>query len=133
MSKGTRDLCNDYLKKIRYYCDVHVSEIKEINTPNISLNKEKETQLIQSLIPKNSKVYLCSLQGKQYTSEEFSSLFNEDNITLVIGGSNGVLEDRFVNKISFSKMTLPHQLFRIVLFEQLFRAFNIKNGGKYHK
>ncbi|CRH56988.1 Ribosomal RNA large subunit methyltransferase H [Chlamydia trachomatis] len=67
------------------------------------------------------------------TSEEFSDLFIEDNLTFIVGGSNGVDESKFNNKISFSKMTFPHQMFRLMLIEQIYRGLAIKKNIKYHK
>ena len=64
---------------------------------------------------------------------DFATKFDEDNLTFVIGGSHGTNENNFDKKISFSKMTFPHQMFRVILVEQIFRALSIKNGMKYHK
>lgn len=128
-----KTLFESYKSKIEFYSQVNVIEIKEVNHPNVEVQQEKETQLILEAIPKNSKVFLCSLQGKEYSSNKFSEIFNEDNITFVIGGSHGVKEENFQNKIKFSNMTFPHQLFRVMLIEQIFRGFSIINNSKYHK
>ncbi|AAT27641.1 23S rRNA (pseudouridine(1915)-N(3))-methyltransferase RlmH [[Mycoplasma] mobile] len=133
LEKEYLNLYLSYLKKISFFATINLIEIKEINEKNIDLKKQKETELIIEKIPKNSKVYLCSLQGQEKTSEDFSLLFNEDNLTFVIGGSNGVDESTFLHKISFSKNTFPHQLFRILLVEQIYRSFTILKGIKYHK
>lgn len=128
-----KTLFDSYQKKISFYATLNVTELKEINEDNIELQKKKETELILEAIPKNSTVFLCSLDGRQYSSVDFSKFFDEDNITFVIGGSHGVDETKFSNKINFSKMTFPHQLFRVMLIEQIYRGLAIKNGSKYHK
>ena len=91
---------------------------------------------------KNSYVISLDLKGKQYSSEDFSkklediSLFINSNITFIIGGSLG-LSDEVLEKsnelICFSKMTFPHQLIRVFLLEQIFRAFKIQNNETYHR
>ncbi len=134
LGKEWKTLYKDYFKKLGFYAHVRLSEVRPVNDRNIEVVKQKETMIIQSLIPKNSRVVLCSLKGKQYSSEEFSEKFTEtDNITFIIGGSYGVDESQFSEKLNFSPMTFPHQMFRVMLVEQLFRAFSIKSGSKYHK
>lgn len=133
LTKQYLDLYNSYAKKIQPFCSINLIEIKEQNIDNIELKKEKETKLILEKIPKNSKVYYLSIHGKKLDSVQFSNLLVEDNITFIIGGSNGVNEERFENKISFSDLTFPHQLFRILLVEQIYRGFSIKENMKYHK
>ncbi len=133
LTKQYLDLYNSYIKKIQPFCSINLIEIKEQNIDNIELKKEKETKLILEKIPKNSKVYYLSIYGKKLDSVQFSNLLVEDNITFIIGGSNGVNEEHFENKISFSDLTFPHQLFRILLAEQIYRGFSIKENMKYHK
>lgn len=133
LTKQYLDLYNSYIKKIQPFCSINLIEIKEQNIDNIELKKEKETKLILEKIPKNSKVYYLSIHGKKLDSIQFSNLLVEDNITFIIGGSNGVNEEHFENKISFSDLTFPHQLFRILLVEQIYRGFSIKENMKYHK
>ncbi|MBN4089459.1 23S rRNA (pseudouridine(1915)-N(3))-methyltransferase RlmH [Mycoplasma enhydrae] len=133
LSIELKKIYEQYTKKIYFLANLNLVEIKEVVHNNIELKKAKETELILSKIPKNSKVFYLSLQGNQMNSEEFSDLFVEDNITFIIGGSNGLQEDKFLNKISFSKMTFPHQLFRIMLVEQIYRGLSIKKNIKYHK
>lgn len=133
LTKQYLDLYNSYAKKIQPFCSINLIEIKEQNIDNIELKKEKETKLILEKIPKNSKVYYLSIHGKKLDSVQFSNLLVEDNITFIIGGSNGVNEEHFENKISFSDLTFPHQLFRILLAEQIYRGFSIKENMKYHK
>lgn len=78
-------------------------------------------------------LYIYHCMAKKMDSIEFSKMLDVDNLTFIIGGSNGVDETYFLNKISFSDLTFPHKLFRIMLVEQIFRGFAIKNNIKYHK
>ncbi|TDV23302.1 23S rRNA (pseudouridine1915-N3)-methyltransferase [Mycoplasmopsis mustelae] len=134
LSKEYQVLYNSYLKKINFFAKVNLIEIKEQKMPNIDLKIKKETELILTKIPKNSKVFYLSTKAQQYNSIEFGELFvNIDNVTFIIGGSNGVDESFFENKINFSKLTFPHELFRIMLIEQIYRAFTIKHNITYHK
>ena len=133
LNKEYQNLYDSYLKKISFFASINLVQIKEIKNTNIDLKIEKETKLILKKIPKNSKVYYLSLSGKKVNSIQFSNLIDEDNITFIIGGSNGVDERYFINKISFSDLTFPHQLFRVMLVEQIYRSFTIKNNIEYHK
>ncbi|VEU59659.1 23S rRNA (pseudouridine(1915)-N(3))-methyltransferase RlmH [Mesomycoplasma neurolyticum] len=128
-----REIFDNFYKKITFIAELKITQIKEINDKNIDIKIKKETKLILEKIPKNSLVFLCSLNGVQYDSESFSHFFDNSNLTFVIGGSNGVDEKYFDKKISFSKMTFPHQLFRIMLIEQIYRSLTIKKNIKYHK
>ncbi|UUM20079.1 MULTISPECIES: 23S rRNA (pseudouridine(1915)-N(3))-methyltransferase RlmH [unclassified Mycoplasma] len=134
LSKEFQSLYNDYVKKISFFAKINLIQIKEQKLDNINQKIKKETELILEKIPKNSQVIYLSLQGEQVSSEEFGDYFlDTDNITFVIGGSNGVKEEKFKNKICFSKMTFPHQLFRVMLVEQIYRSFTIRHNIKYHK
>jgi 23S rRNA (pseudouridine1915-N3)-methyltransferase len=133
LSKEYQTLFNKYKKRTNIYCDINIVEIKENKNKNINIKKTNETMAIIKKIPKGSKVICCSLNGKIKSSKEFTKIFNEDNVTFIIGGSNGICEKQFKEKISFSKMTFPHQMFRIMLMEQIYRSFSIKNNLKYHK
>ncbi len=133
LQKEFKSLFEDYAKKIGFYASLNVIELKEVNHKNIATQIEKETKLILDATQKNSKVILCSLKGKEYSSEKFSSFIDEDNLTFVVGGSHGVDESKFSTKIKFSNMTFPHQMFRVMLIEQIFRGLSIKHNSKYHK
>ena len=103
--------------------------------------KEKESNNIINHLPKDTYIICLDLTGKEYSSENFSSKLENlsqitSNITFVIGGSLGIhknLLNKANEKICFSKMTFPHQLIRIFLLEQIFRAFKISNGETYHR
>lgn len=133
LSKEYKTLFDDYKKKAEFYSNINLIEIKDQRDENIEVQKRKETEAILAAVPKGSRVIYCSTKGKQKTSPEFSEMFHQDNITFVIGGSYGVDETRFNETINFSKMTFPHQMFRVMLMEQIFRGLSILNNSKYHK
>ena len=124
----------DYLKRLSKYTKLEIIELLDDN-----LIKEKE-RIINSIKPKDNLI-LLDIGGTLKTSEEFSKLINDEltmksNITFIIGSSNGVDEEikQLCNKkISMSKLTFPHQLFRIMLLEQIYRSFKIINNETYHK
>lgn len=137
----------EYSKRLSKYCKLSFFEIDDEQIPSnlntkISENiKEIEGNKILAHI-KNSYVISLDLNGKQYSSEEFSAkleniaLLNNSNITFIIGGSLGLSKEVIQNSnelICFSKMTFPHQLIRVFLLEQLFRAFKIQNNETYHR
>lgn len=145
--KYLKDAVYEYSKRLSKYCVLNIIELPDEKIPDNNSEKldyeikTKECVKISNHIRKDSYVIALDLTGKQYTSEEFSkniddiSLINS-NITIVIGGSLGMTNE-FLNtvneKICFSKMTFPHQLIRVFLLEQLFRAFKISNNETYHK
>jgi len=135
----------EYSKRLSRFCKLEIIEVKEENfTDNpskseIELIKEKEAENILKKI--DGKVYLTYIGGKKYSSESFSkkissSVDKGENLTFVIGGSYGVSQ-KVVNcaseLVSFSDMTFPHTLFRVMLLEQIYRAFKIKENSRYHK
>ncbi|WP_061310033.1 23S rRNA (pseudouridine(1915)-N(3))-methyltransferase RlmH [Clostridium botulinum] len=139
---------DEYSKRLSKYCKLNIIEVADEKTPdNASLKeeniiKEKEGNLILKHIKDNSFVIALDLKGKSITSEEFSDLIENFRLTgnstiaFVIGGSLGLSEQvlsRANYKLSFSKMTFPHQLFRVMLLEQVYRAFRILCGEPYHK
>lgn len=138
--KFSQDAEKEYLKRLSKFCKLNVIELKEQNKlSNITLIKEKEgEEIIKNLSSYN---ILCDLVGENLSSEEFANRLEKlalknSKITFVIGGSYGVSEkvkNACQMKISFSKMTFPHNLFRIMLLEQIYRAFTILNGINYHK
>ena len=141
-----KDAINEYSKRLSKYCNLNIIELPDEKLPTTNSEKlfyeikSKECERIASHIKKDSYVIALDLTGKQYSSEEFSkkidniSLTN-NNISIIIGGSLGMTSE-FLNtlneKICFSKMTFPHQLIRVFLLEQLFRAFKISNNETYH-
>ena len=142
-----KDAISEYSKRLSKYCKLNIIEINDEPIPNnlndtISENiKKLEGSKIISYL-KNSYVISLDLKGKQYSSEEFSAkldnilLNNNSNISFVIGGSLGLSNEVISNSnelVCFSKMTFPHQLIRLFLLEQLFRAFKISNNETYHR
>ena len=134
------DACNEYKKRLSRFCEINVVEVKEYtNLDSIDQTKQAEGQEIL----KNVKGYvvLCDVKGKSLSSENFADKIKDlsqqtSEITFVIGGSNGVSQDvknRADYLLSVSAMTFPHRLFRVMLLEQIYRAFTINNNVKYHK
>ncbi|MEA4115297.1 23S rRNA (pseudouridine(1915)-N(3))-methyltransferase RlmH [Mycoplasma sp. 744] len=137
LSEQFKSLAYHYEKNINIFSKLELIEIKEQSQiKNVEEKKFRETNLILQHINQNSQTYLLSLNGKSIDSLEFSNLIKlNHNLTFIIGGSDGVNEKILNNfsKISFSKLTFPHQLFRIMLSEQIYRSFMIINNKKYHK
>ena len=143
-----RAAVDEYNKRLSKYCNLNIIELPDEKIPNNAsakdkeLVKDKEAQNILNNLKKDNYIICLDLKGKQYSSEEFSkkieniSINYNSSITFIIGGSLGISQkilDIANESISFSKMTFPHQLFRIILLEQIFRAFKISNNESYHK
>ena len=145
--KYLKDAILEYSKRLSKYCKLDIIELQDEKIPdklNSSLENEiknKECINILNHLPKDSFNIALDLRGKEFTSEDFSkkldSLSMENShICFIIGGSLGLtkdLLDRCNLKICFSKMTFPHQLIRVFLLEQIFRAFKISHGETYHR
>ena len=142
-----KNAIDEYSKRLSKYCKLNIIELQDekipdkINDKIINEIKQKECNSIMSHIKKDSYVIALDLTGKQFTSEEFSKKLDNlsmetSNITFIIGGSLGLtneLLNECQEKICFSKMTFPHQLIRVFLLEQTFRAFKISNNETYHR
>ena len=132
----------EYTKRLKRFCDFNVFEAEEENLKdgNNSVVCEKEGK---NLIPYlKGKVYCFAIEGEKFSSEKFAREIRscadsgQGVVTFVIGGSYGLSEEvkKKANKlISFSDMTFPHTLFRLIATEQIYRAFCIINGTPYHK
>lgn len=146
--KYLKDAIAEYSKRLTRYCKLEVVELPDEKTSENASPKEeemvkdKEGKNILQKIKDNEYVIALDLKGKHITSEEFAEFISEKavmgqpNITFVIGGSLGIAQEvlaRADYKLCFSKMTFPHQLFRVMLLEQVYRAFRIINGEPYHK
>ena len=142
-----KDAISEYSKRLSKYCKLIITELPDEKIPdklnnNLSNDiKYKECNNIIKHLKKDSYIIALDLKGTQYTSEDFSlkieniSMTNS-SITFIIGGSLGLNEDilkKCNEKICFSKMTFPHQLIRVFLLEQIYRAFKISNNESYHK
>lgn len=139
--KFFKDACGEYIKRISRFGKVKIFEVDECHTCG-NQDKEKEGVLILKKInPSSLKIALC-VEGKKQSSEELARLVKDagvngkSEITFIIGGSEGLSEEvKSIAdvRLSFSDMTFPHQLMRVILFEQVYRAFKINAGEKYHK
>lgn len=139
---------DEYTKRLGAYCKIELIEVPDEKAPEklseaeMLQVKEKEGERILAKIPENAYVFALAIEGKQRTSEEFSKeieklgIQGKSNLVFVIGGSLGLSQavmKRSNTPISFGKMTLPHQLMRLVLVEQVYRGFRIMKGEPYHK
>lgn len=139
--KYLKDAISDYSKRLTKYTKLEIIELKEIVTDDLNKNLQQEEILILKNIGPKDYVVLLDIKGTQLTSEELSEKINSafiynSNITFIIGSSNGVTDDirkKVDLRLSFSKMTFPHQLFRVMLLEQIYRSFKINNNESYHK
>lgn len=136
-----KEAIEEYKKRISKYSNIEIVELKDegLLEPERCKNIEGE-KILKHINPKDYIITL-EIEGKQLTSEEFAdkidkTLIENSNITFIIGGSYGISDNikALSNyKLSFSKMTFPHQLFRVILLEQIYRAFKINNNESYHK
>ena len=141
------DAIDEYSKRLSKYCKLNIVELPDEKIPEkINTNiendiKSKECTNMINHIKKDSYIICLDLNGKEFSSEQFSKKIEDismesSQITFVIGGSLGLNQEILSlanQKICFSKMTFPHQLIRVFLLEQIFRAFKISNGETYHR
>lgn len=138
----------EYAKRLSRYCKLEIIELPDEKTPDHASErleeqiKQKEGERILKSIKEGSYVIALAIEGKQLDSVELSdkikklSIDGNSHITFLIGGSLGLSKEvlaRADEKLSFSKMTFPHQLMRVILLEQIYRAYRIINGEPYHK
>jgi 23S rRNA (pseudouridine1915-N3)-methyltransferase len=143
-----KDAITEYSKRLSRYCKLEIIEVTDEKTPDNASEKEelqikeKEGAAILRLLKDNMHVIALDLKGKMLSSEELSKyvencgIQGESNIAFIIGGSLGLSAEvlkRADFSISFSKMTFPHQLMRVILLEQLYRGYRIMSGEPYHK
>ena len=140
-----RDACAEYTKRLGAYGKVEIREVADIDPARaggVKASRSREGEEILSAIPERSHVILLAIDGKQRSSEAFSEHLDElalrgkSDLTFVIGGSDGVSPDvrsRADEMFSFGPITLPHNLARVVLLEQVYRACKISRGEPYHK
>lgn len=144
-----RDACAEYQKRLQAFCKLNIVELNESRLPDSPSEKEIKTALsnegkaMMSLLSGNScyNITMC-IEGKQLSSVKFAeklekiSVDGKSTVNIVIGSSFGIADEIKAMsdfKLSMSEMTFPHQLARVMLLEQLYRAFQINSGGKYHK
>lgn len=143
-----REAVFEYRKRLSRYCSLEIREAEDERTSEGMSDTEieqilkKEGERIAKLLPENAYLVTLEIAGKSYTSEAFAQeieglgVRGQSHIVFVIGGSLGLhntIKKRADLAVSFSKMTFPHQMMRVVLLEQLYRAFRIINGEPYHK
>ena len=142
-----RDACAEYMKRMKRFGPIEVKEISdqpEPDKPSEVLNqrvKDAEGKEILAQIKPTDRVVALCINGKNYDSEGFAEKIAQwtgdgRRLVLVIGGSLGLSDDvmkRADEKLSFSKMTFPHQLMRVILLEQIYRGFKINANERYHK
>ena len=131
----------DYQKRLEKYTKLKVIELKDEKdeNPKIALKKEKES--LKKILKPQDNIIILDIKGQNFNSQDFANYINKElvynnNITFVIGSSNGLDEEikkLTSKKISFSPLTFPHGLFRLILLEQLYRSFKILNNESYHK
>ncbi len=139
---------DEFKKRLSKYCKLDVIELDDEKAPeNLSdkemlMIKDKEGKKILSKVKANSYAIALAIDGKNLSSEELADTMSKlavrgnSHITFIIGGSLGLSDEvlsRADYKLSFSKMTFPHQLMRLILLEQVYRAYRINNGEPYHK
>lgn len=142
------DAVNEYMKRLSAYCSIKIDELKEARLPDNASPAEEEAvreaegKEILKHISKDDYVITLEIKGNAVTSEQLADkvkalgLDGRSNIVFVIGGSLGLsaaVSQRSDYKLSFSKMTFPHQMMRVILLEQVYRAFKINRNEKYHK
>ena len=146
--KFYRDAIAEYEKRLSRYCKLEIIEVADEKTPDNASElverqiKEKEAERMEKHIKEGAFVCALAIDGKQLDSVELSEKIESlgtggtSHIIFIIGGSLGmseVLLKRADMKLSFSKMTFPHQLMRVILLEQVYRAYRIMNHEPYHK
>ena len=133
------DAIKEYSKRISKYTKLEIIEVADEALESVAMKKEGER--ILSKIKDNDYVVTLEIEGNSLSSLEFAKKidnnFNSNkNLTFVIGGSYGLdesVKSRSDYKLSFSKFTFPHQLFRVILLEQIYRAYKINHNENYHK
>ena len=139
--KYLKDAIEEYKKRLSKYTNLEIIELKDEGLVEEEKAKKIEAEKIEKYLNEKDYIITLEIEGKEYTSEEFAERIRNiqienSNITFIIGGSYG-LADTIKQKanmhLSFSKMTFPHQLFRVILLEQIYRAFKINNNESYHK
>lgn len=139
--KYLKDAIDEYTKRISKYTKIEIIEVKDegLVEPQKSINLEEE-KILKHISDKDYIITL-EIEGKQLSSEELADNLDRiqlesSTITFIIGGSYGLsqnIKEKAKLHLSFSKMTFPHQLFRVLLLEQIYRSYKINNNESYHK
>ena len=139
--KYLKEAVEEYSKRLRKYTDIEMIEIKDEGLLPPLQAMEKEGEKIKKHLSEKDYIITLEIEGKELSSEELAKKLEDiqminSNITFIIGGSYGIeksIKEKAKFHLSFSKLTFPHQLFRVLLLEQIYRAFKIKNHESYHK
>ena len=139
--KYLKDAIDEYTKRIKKYTNIELIEVKDEGLVEESKAILLEAEKIKKHLSPRDYIITMEIEEKQLTSEEFSDKLNQiqienSNIVFIIGGSYGLSDEiKQMAKLhlSFSKMTFPHQLFRVLLLEQIYRCYKILNNESYHK
>ena len=142
------DAIKEYAKRLSRYCKLEIVEVADEKTPDgasdlvVSQIKDKEAERMEKYLPDSAYVIALAIEGKKLTSEKLAEKIDTLGITgtshlvFLIGGSLG-MSDRLLKRadylLSFSDMTFPHQLMRVILLEQIYRSYRIIHGEPYHK
>ncbi len=143
-----RDAIHEYVKRLSRYCRLEIIEVMDEKTPDNASDvveeaiRAKEAERILKYVREDAYVITLEIKGKQLTSEELAEKINRlgvqgtSHIIFIIGGSIGLGKEVLKKSdfaLSFSKMTFPHQLMRVILLEQVYRSYRIISGEPYHK
>ena len=146
--KYLRDAIAEYSKRLSRYCKLEIIEVAYEKTPDHASDvventiRDKEAERIMKYVKEDAYVITLEINGKLLSSEELSAKINQlgiqgtSHIIFIIGGSIGLGKEVLARSnyaLSFSKMTFPHQLMRVILLEQIYRSYRIINGEPYHK
>ena len=138
----------EFKKRLSRFCKLELIEVKDealaerASEKDLDIVLEKEGKLIQSKLSDAPYIFVMDINGEQLTSEKLAgkmqhiATYGQSHVVFIIGGSVGLSEEvkkRADMKLSFSKMTFPHQLFKLMLLEQVYRAFKINSNESYHK
>lgn len=139
---------DEFKKRLQPYCTLVLTEVSDEQAPEnlspkeLTMVKQKEGERILAKVKQDAYVIALDIKGVNWSSEQLAeeveqlSFQGKSNITFIIGGSNGLSPEvlaRANDRLSFSKMTFPHQLMKLILLEQVYRAFRIMRGEPYHK
>ena len=143
-----QDACAEYVKRLGAFCRIQVTEVAEERLPEdpsaaqVAAVVEAEGRRLTEKLPRDGVIIALCIEGKELDSPGLAACFQKaavegkSHITLLIGGSYGLspaVKSRAQLRLSMSPMTFPHQLARVMVLEQVYRAFQIAGGGKYHK
>lgn len=139
--KYLKEAINEYQKRLSKYTKLDIIELKDITYDDIDKVKKEEGENILKNIKNSDNIIILDINGQELTSAELAKKIEKleqqnSDLTFIIGGSYGLSEEvkqRANYSLSFSKLTFPHQLFRVIFLEQLYRTYKIRNNESYHK